>query len=39
MEISKKIPETAEFWCYVHCVKSVRIQSYSGPNAGKFGPE
>ena len=22
-----------------HCVKSVRIGSYSGPNAGKYGPE
>ena len=22
-----------------HCVKSVRIRSYSGPNAGKYGPE
>ena len=22
-----------------HCVRSVRIQSYSGPNAGKYGPE
>ena len=22
-----------------HCVKSVRIQSFSGPNTGKYGPE
>ena len=22
-----------------HCVKSVRIRGYSGPNAGKCGPE
>ena len=22
-----------------HCVKSVRIRSYSGPNAGKYGPK
>ena len=22
-----------------HCVKSVRIRSFSGPNAGKYGPE
>ena len=22
-----------------HCVKSVRIRSYSGPNEGKCGPE
>ena len=24
---------------YDHCVKSVPIRSYSGPNAGKYGPE
>ena len=23
----------------IHYVKRVRIRSYSGPNAGKFGPE
>ena len=23
----------------LHCVKSFRIRSYSGPNAGKCGPE
>ena len=23
----------------IHCVKSVRIRSFSGPNAGKYGPE
>ena len=22
-----------------HCIKSVHIQSYSGPNVGKYGPE
>ena len=22
-----------------HCVKSIRIRGYSGPNAGKYGPE
>ena len=22
-----------------HCVKSVRIWSFCGPNAGKYGPE
>ena len=22
-----------------HCAKSVRIRSYSGPNAGKYGPK
>ena len=22
-----------------HCVKNVRIRSYPGPNAGKYGPE
>ena len=22
-----------------HCVKSIRIRSFSGPNTGKYGPE
>ena len=26
-------------WRLFHCVKSVRIRSFSGPNAGKYGPE
>ena len=24
---------------FTHCVKSAQIRSFSGPNAGKYGPE
>ena len=24
---------------FSHCVKSVQIRSFSGPNTGKYGPE
>ena len=34
-----KLGKITVFYTVMHCVKSVRIGNFSGPNAGKYGPE